>query len=154
MNSPFDVQPDLLAELVSVIQRHLYLERDPKNVFVWNPSKDVDCQAFVEVVDEVMGRAGLHPGFVEFKKPFVHRPEDGLEYAEDVEESRMAGYRPHGHPDLTIDSGRLIGYISPSTTLADIEFLPTISRLKLLNRKDVEDLRGLCDDLLETMGDD
>lgn len=127
MNSPFDVQPDLLAELVSVIQRQLYLERDP--------SKGVNCQAFVEVVDEVMGRAGLHP-------------EDG------VEGGRMDGYRPHGHPDLTIDSGRLIGYISPSTTLADIEFLPTISRLKLLNRKDVEDLRGLCDDLLETMGDD
>ena len=146
MRSPHDLDKDDLAELVETIQRQLYLQSDPKLTFIWNPSKDVDCQAFVDILDELMARKGLHPAFVPFRKPFVHRPGE-VEYEEEADEG-LDGPRRR-NPELSIREGRLLAHITPSMELADILFPETLSKLLLLRRQDVEDLKVMCDKLLE-----
>ncbi len=150
MRLPYEMEQVELAELVARIQRQLYFEQDPKKVFVWNPAKDVDCQAFVDILDELMARSELHPGFVEFRKPYVHRPQE-VEFLEKGEESLSGPLQRN--PELSINEGRLIGHLSPNMQLSDIVFPPTLSKLILLKRRDVEDLRSLCDQLLEFMRD-
>ena len=78
MRDPHDMSKEQLADLVSELQLHLYLERDPKHGFVWNPDKNVGCGDVAEFLQELMGRNRLHPSNVPIKKAFVHRPE-GIE---------------------------------------------------------------------------
>lgn len=143
VRSPYDLPANALADLVASIQQKLYLERDPQRTFVWNPGKDIDCQGFVEELDELMGQNGLHPTHGPQRRPFVHRP-PGVEFEEGAEMSGASR-----NPELSIKNGRLIGHVAPSFTLADIVFPPTLTKLTLLNRQDVEDLKALCDELLE-----
>ncbi len=147
MKSPHDMEQDDLAALVAHIQRELYLERDPERVFIWNPEKDLDCSAFVEILDELMGRHRLHPTSVKLKRPFVHRPQE-VEFEEE-----LSGPAAKRNPELAIHEGNLIGHLSPSMNLSDIVFAPTFSKIMLLKRRDVEDLRRLCDQMLEFMRD-
>lgn len=146
MRDPHEMPQEDLAELVAILQRALYLELDPKEVFIWNPEKNLDCESMVAMLDELMGQNRLHPAFVELKKPFVHRPERGVEY----EGEALSGPLPR-NPELAIPEGRLIGHLAPNFKLADIVFGPTLSKLILLRRGDVEHLRELCDKLLEFM---
>lgn len=147
MKSPYDLPAPDLADLVASIQQKLYLERDPGKVFVWNPGKDIDCQGFVEELDELMGRLGLHPARVELRRPFVHRPNE-IEFLEREEMSGAAR-----NPELSIKQGALIGHLAPNFKRADIVFAPTMTRILLLGKRDVEDLRALCDGLLEYLKD-
>jgi len=149
MRDPHDMNQEDLAALVATVQRELYLEMDPKHVFIWNPEKRLDCETMVNILDELMGRNRLHPASVELKKPFVHRPEAGVEYEG---EGTLSG-PVRRNPELAIPEGRLIGHLAPNFQLADIVFPPTLSKLILLRRGDVEHLRELCDKLLEFMRD-
>lgn len=144
MKSPHDMDRDDLALLLSNIQRELYLERDPERVFIWNPEKELDCSAFVEILDELMGRSGLHPASVQLKRPFVHRPQE-VEFEEELSGPLKR------NPELEIHEGNLIGHLSPNMKMSDIVFAPTMSKIILLKRQDVEDLRRLCDQMLEFM---
>ncbi len=148
MQSPHDMTQGDLADLVERIQRQLYFEQDPKKVFVWNPSKDVDCQAFVDILDELMARHELHPAFVPFRKPYVHRPQE-VEYDE---KNDLSGPLKR-NPELSINEGRLVAHLTPNMMLVDILFPETLSKLLLLRRRDVESLRSLCDQVLEFLQD-
>jgi hypothetical protein len=141
MKSPYDLDLVELAGLVTAIQQKLYLERDPERVVAWNPGKDVDCRKFVEELDELMGEIGLHPAQAEPGRSSPY-PTGGVESGDE-----LSGLKRH--PDLSINSGRLTGYVSANFEQADIFFPATQSRLLLLRRRDVEDLRRLCDQLLD-----
>ncbi len=141
MRSPHEMDQNELADLVSQVQRQLYFESDPERTVIWNPSKDVDCQAFVDILDELMARTGLHPASTLSKRP--------LEVEFEAEESLSGPLKRN--PDLSITEGRLVGYLSPNMKLVDILFPPTLSKVLLMSRTDVESLRSLCAQLLEFM---
>jgi hypothetical protein len=145
MKSPYDMDAAQLADLVAAIQQKLYLEQGHDRGFIWNPGKDLDCRGFVEELDELMGDNGLHPKEAESKRTSPRGP-SGVGFDESLSGMKR-------NPDLSINSGRLIGYISPNFKLSDVVFPPTSTRILLMSRRDVEDLRGLCDQLLEYLKD-
>ena len=142
MKSPHDLKRDDLAALVADIQRALYLEPGTERAFIWNPEKEVDASAFVQLLDELMGRRGLHPA----SEPFTSGSEE-VEF-----EGELSG-PVRRNPELAIREGNLIGHLSPNMKMADIVFASTLSKIVLLKRRDVEDLRRLCDQMLEFMRD-
>jgi hypothetical protein len=140
MRDPHDMSREQLADLVSELQLHLYLERDPKQGFVWNPNKDVSCGDVAEFLQELMGRNRLHPSSVPIKKPFVHRPE-GIEY-------EMSG----PGEGTWIRGNRLEASVAPSKKLADIVDGKTFRKLILLDVEALKELRDLSQELIDFMG--
>ena len=140
MRDPHDMPKEQLADLVSELQLRLYLERDPKQGFIWNPEKNVSCGDIAEFLQELMGRNRLHPSNVPIKKAFVHRPE-GIEY-------EMSGPAE----GTWIRGDRLQASVSPSRKLADIVDGQTFRKLILLDVEALKELRDLSQELIEFMG--
>lgn len=140
MRDPHDMSKEQLADLVSELQMQLYLERDPKQGFVWNAEKGVSCGDVSEFLQELMGRNRLHPGNVPIKKAFVHRPE-GIEY-------EMSGPQE----GTWIRGQRLEASVSPSRKLADIVDTQIGRKLILLDVQALRELRDLSQELIDFMG--
>lgn len=140
MRDPHDLTKEILADIVSELQVQLYMERDPKQGFVWNPEKQVNCGDVAEFLEELMGRHRLHPSSVPIKKAFVHRPE-GVEYD-------LSG--PAG--GTWIRGDRFEASVAPSRKLADIVDGKMLKRLTLLDVKGLVELKDLCQELIEFMG--
>jgi hypothetical protein len=81
MRHPYDLERELLAQILHEIQIYLYLERDPyRDEYFWNPSKDLFPPEAIEHIDEIMGKHGLHPaGGIPGPERFIHRPGGRLE---------------------------------------------------------------------------
>jgi len=140
MRDPHDMSKEQLADLVAELQMQLYLERDPKQGFVWTADKDVPCGDIAEFLQELMGRNRLHPSTVPIKKAFVHRPE-GIEY-------EMSGPAE----GTWIPGNRLQASVSPSRKLADIVDGQTGRRLIVLDVDAIRELRDLSQELIDFMG--
>jgi len=140
MRDPHDMSKEQLADLVSELQMQLYLERDPRQGFVWNPEKSLECGDISEFLQELMGRNRLHPASVPIKKAFVHRPE-GIEY-------EMSG----PGEGTWIPGNRLQASVAPSRKLADIVDGQTFRKLILLDVDALKELRDLSQELIEFMG--
>lgn len=60
--SPCHLSHQTLSEIVSRIQRRLYLDSDEHGTEFWNPTKDWSCADVCQDVQELLHRHGLVPG--------------------------------------------------------------------------------------------